>query len=344
MNKNMVSIIITSYGEPDGLKRAVMSLICQSYQEIEIVVVDDNDPNTEYRKKTEQVIDGFDDKRIVYLKHEKNKNGAAARNTGIQAARGEYVCFLDNDDFYLSDRIQNAVTFFEHHVDYDGVCSKIMLVSNGTLREINEILAEKNFYDSMMNNIHLIGTGSNIFLRKRVLDEVKGFDECFQRFQDVEFMLRVAKKFRIGIIDSVDIVKVNSGLHSISFKKLSVATKLLIDKFRDEIESLPEEKKIRFYDERYTQLLLSAFNTGTEEDIEYARQLLQTVRPLSDREKSIENDLASYRKKRKNKEKMLKSSFFRYINSFLKRKNVQRIYRELPEKKVKELRDFLKIK
>jgi len=342
----MISIIITSYGEPYGLKRAIESLLHQSYQDIEIIVVDDNDPDTVHRKKTEKMMAFFTDNRVTYLKHEKNKNGAAARNTGIRAAKGEYICFLDSDDFYFTDRFSNTIEYFQNHKDHDGVCCGVLLISNTIPKELHKIKINGNVYESMLNDEKLmfLGTGSNIFLRKRVLDEVKGFDECFQRFQDVEFMLRVAKKFRIGIIDSVDIVKVNSGLHSISFKKLSVATKLLIDKFRDEIESLPEEKKIRFYDERYTQLLLSAFNTGTEEDIEHARQLLQTVRPLSDREKSIESDLASYRKKRKNKEKMLKSSFFRYINSFLKRKSVQRIYRELPEKKVKELRDFLKIK
>lgn len=342
----MISVIITSYGEPDGLRRAIESLLHQSYQDIEIIVVDDNDPDTVHRKKTEKLMAFFTDNRVTYLKHKKNKNGAAARNTGIRAAKGEYICFLDSDDFYFTDRFSHTMEYFQNHKDYDGVCCGVLLISNTIPKELHKIKINGNVYESMLNDEKLmfLGTGSNIFLRRSVLDDVKGFDERFHRFQDVEFMLRVSKNHKIGTIDSVDIVKVNSGLHSINFKKLNVATELLIDKFRGDIDSLPEEKKIGFYDARYTQLLAAAFNSGTEQEIEQTKQLLQTIRPLSESERSIEKKLKAYRKKRKFKGKILNSKMFCFVNSCLKRKRTRKIYRELTEKKAKEIQSFLKNK
>ena len=97
----MISIIITTYGEARDLKRAVISLQKQCTEDIEIIVVDDNAPDSAFRTETEHIMDCFSDNRIVYIKHDKNKNGAAARNTGLKAAKGEFIAFLDNDDFYL---------------------------------------------------------------------------------------------------------------------------------------------------------------------------------------------------------------------------------------------------
>lgn len=340
----MISIIITTYGEARVLKRAVLSLQKQRTEDIEIIVVDDNDPDSAFRTETEQIMDCFSDNRIVYIKHEKNKNGAAARNTGLKAAKGEFIAFLDNDDFYLSDRIQNAQAFLQQNPSFDGVCCQVLLVSNGLSLRIHRIFQNNHFYSALINNINMLGTGSNIFLRKSVLDDVKGFDERFHRFQDVEFMMRVAKNHPIGVIDSVDIVKVNSGLHSIGFKKLDTATKLFLEKFRSDIDTLTDEHRNAFYDAIYTQLLMAAFSSGTEEDIGIAKQLVESIRPLSDSERSIEENLKDYRKKRKTKEKMLNSSFFCRMNALVKSGRTKQIYNELTPAQEKEVRSFLKIK
>ena len=340
----MISIIITTYGEARDLKRAVISLQKQCTEDIEIIVVDDNAPDSAFRTETEHIMGCFSDNRIVYIKHDKNKNGAAARNTGLKAAKGEFIAFLDNDDFYLSDRIQNAQTFLLQNPSFDGVCCQILLVSNGIPLKIHRIIQNDQFYSAFLNNINVLGTGSNIFLRKSVLDDVKGFDERFHRFQDVEFMMRVAKNHSIGVIDSVDIVKMNSGLHSIGFKKLDTATNLFLEKFRSDIDALSNDNRKAFYDARYTQLLTAAFNSGTEEEIGIAKQLVESIRPLSGSENSIEANLKAYRKKRMTKEKMLNSRFFCRMNALVKSGRTKQIYNELTPAQAKEVRSFLKIK
>ena len=90
----LISIIIPTYGRPTTLKRSIDSVLSQTYSKIEIIVVDDNNPDTESRKETEEVMSTFSDSRIKYLKHEHNKNGSAARNTGIRKASGKYIGIL----------------------------------------------------------------------------------------------------------------------------------------------------------------------------------------------------------------------------------------------------------
>ena len=157
-------------------------------------------------------------------------------------------------------------------------------------------------------------------------------------------MMRVAKNHSIGVIDSVDIVKMNSGLHSIGFKKLDTATNLFLEKFRSDIDALSNDNRKAFYDARYTQLLTAAFNSGTEEEIGIAKQLVESIRPLSGSENSIEANLKAYRKKRMTKEKMLNSRFFCRMNALVKSGRTKQIYNELTPAQAKEVRSFLKIK
>ena len=108
----LVSVIIPTYKRSDYLIRALNSVLMQSYSNIEIVIVDDNDPGSEYRKKTKEKINNYKDlAKIQYIENLKNLGGALARNEGIKAAQGEYVAFLDDDDIFLKDKIKHQMEF-----------------------------------------------------------------------------------------------------------------------------------------------------------------------------------------------------------------------------------------
>lgn len=93
-----VSVIIPTYKGSSALNRAIDSVLCQSYKEIEIIVVDDNDPTSDERKNTEALMSRYiGDKRIRYIKHQRNSNGAVARNTGITAATGKLFVADDSE-------------------------------------------------------------------------------------------------------------------------------------------------------------------------------------------------------------------------------------------------------
>ena len=89
--KPLVSVIITTFNNVEYLPRAIESVLHQTYPEIELIVVDDNPPESEARQETEKVMERYP--QALYLKHPENRNGAAARNTGIRSAGGEYIAF-----------------------------------------------------------------------------------------------------------------------------------------------------------------------------------------------------------------------------------------------------------
>ena len=106
MDNNLeVSVVVTTYKRPDKLGRAIKSVLSQTLKKWELIVVDDNSADTPFRKETESFMEPYlSDSRIRYIKHEKNAGAPAARNTGIKAAKGSYIAFLDDDDFLLKKK------------------------------------------------------------------------------------------------------------------------------------------------------------------------------------------------------------------------------------------------
>jgi len=135
MNRHpLVSVIIPTYGRSELLDRAIDSVLAQTYDNIEIIVVDDNNSNSEHRKHTENVLQKYlQNGQAVYLKHEKNVGGSAARNTGIKASKGEYVALLDDDDEWFPEKIEKQISYFEILGDNIGViyCSYILKEFDG---------------------------------------------------------------------------------------------------------------------------------------------------------------------------------------------------------------------
>lgn len=108
-----VSIIIPTFSRNDTLDRAIKSALGQTYQNIEIIIVDDNPPNSEYRKSTEHLMEKYSvNPKVRYCKNESNLGGAGARNNGIMVAVGDYIAFLDDDDEYYPQNIEKKLNTF----------------------------------------------------------------------------------------------------------------------------------------------------------------------------------------------------------------------------------------
>ena len=109
-----VSVIIPTHKGSGVVQRAVDSVLRQTYKNIEIIVVDDNGRLSEEQLKTEEVLKTYiNDGLIKYVPHEINKNGSAARNTGVRNSSGEYITLLDDDDEYLPDKVETQVNCFK---------------------------------------------------------------------------------------------------------------------------------------------------------------------------------------------------------------------------------------
>lgn len=195
----LVSVIITTYKRPDYLERAIDSVKSQTFRSLEIIVVDDNNAGTKYRRLTEQVMSKYaEEKSIKYIPHSENKNGAAARNTGIQHAQGNYITFLDDDDIYYPEKVEKQVNFLKNTKDFEGVYC-------GWLKEGKESWPkyQGDVTFELLSGLGLIITNS-IMVTKESAIAIGGWDESFRRNQEAAFLLRFFKQgYKIGFVNEL---------------------------------------------------------------------------------------------------------------------------------------------
>ena len=239
-----ISVIIPTYGKPLFLKEAIQSVQHQSLHDFELIVVDDNNPNTEARTLTEALMQKIieTDCRIKYLKHECNKNGAVARNTGFAVAQGKYISLLDSDDAYISDRLQKCYDAMEKAPEsVAGVYTGCEFRFKGKAYHLHKDVKDGNFLVDTLACKFMFCTGSNIFVRKSVVDELNGFDGAFLRHQDYEFLVRVFEKFSLIAIPEVLVIKNNENFNLPDLEKQIAIKKQYLEKFKYIIETLPEK-------------------------------------------------------------------------------------------------------
>ena len=253
-----VSVIIPSYGVPDRLERTVSSVLNQTFQDLECIVVDDNNPDTENRKLTEQLMQRLQakDPRVVYLRHEKNKNGSAARNTGLRAAKGNNISLLDSDDEYLPQRVEKCLKALKDNTDPRIKCvyTGCEYRRNNQPYRIMQNVRTGNFMAEFLAFDFNIYTGSNIFMEKAAADEIHGFDESFTRHQDVEFLIRYFEKYDILGIPDVLVIKNSDGKNTPSAVKFEGIKKHFLETFEPLIKTLTPEQQNRIYGANDRQL------------------------------------------------------------------------------------------
>ena len=141
-----VSVIIPTYNYGRFIERAVNSVLSQSYQDYEIIIIDDG--STDDTKN--RVVVKYHDERIIYIRHDMNRGPSAARNTGIKSSKGEFIAFLDSDDEWEPDKLYHQINLFRN------ASSDIGCVYCGA-RNINMMtMAKTDFYPPILPSRHLV--------------------------------------------------------------------------------------------------------------------------------------------------------------------------------------------
>lgn len=178
---NMITVITPTYNRSEYICSAVDSVLAQTYSDWELLVVDDNKPNSDARKATAEVMSHYSDPRIHYIQNEKNMGGAAARNVGIFQAKGEYIAFLDDDDMYLPDRLEVQLKQMKANnwdvsvmdgatysfVTGEKLAERHQQLRNGMTKE--ELIRSHLLY-------HISGTNSFMY-RTAFIQQIGGFDD-----------------------------------------------------------------------------------------------------------------------------------------------------------------------
>lgn len=259
-----VSVIIPTYKNRGGLVRSINSALSQDYDGLlEIIVVDDNDPNSEYRRNTETTMSQYaTNPKVVYLKHNVNKNGAAARNTGIKTSKGDYIAFLDDDDMFLPGKIAKQVDYLNRHPQYEGVYC--MAQRKG--RPYGNDKSEGDCTREVLVLQTCIYTPCQMF-RRKAIERIRGYDESFRRHQDFDLLLRFFHAgYKIGCIPEIlTEIGTNEGENILKGEKLNELKSYFFDKFRPYIEQedakTPGFRK-KVYAQHYAGVFLSHIKNG----------------------------------------------------------------------------------
>lgn len=239
-----VTVIIPTFGNPKFLCDSIISVLNQTFTDFELIIVDDNNPDTESRKDTEELVNRLmqQDSRVRYLKHMKNMNGAVARNTGFAVAQGKYISFLDSDDEYMPDRLQKCFDVMENASDnIAGVYTGCEFRRGSKVYHIEKNVKPGNFLVDTLACKFMFCTGSNIFVRKSVIDELNGFDGAFLRHQDYEFLVRVFEKYDLASLQEPLVIKNNENFNLPNLEKQVAIKSQYLDKFKYIIDSLPQK-------------------------------------------------------------------------------------------------------
>ncbi len=258
---NLVSVIVPTHKGEEFIQRAVDSILSQTHKNIEVLVVDDNGRNTENQLKTQKEMEKYkDEPRVKYLVHEVNKNGSAARNTGIRASKGEYIAFLDDDDVFRPDNIEKHLALLTKLPDDYGLtyCG-FMNIIPGMKEEIIHPSQEGDvLFDFLVRKMR-VGT-SLILMKREVIDHVKEWDESFRRHQDWEFLARVLQKYKMGRVDNVGLVKYVTSRHNAKQPDVFMKNRIhFLEKMKSIIEQFDKNGQRAIYDVHYSHIGLEYF-------------------------------------------------------------------------------------
>jgi len=195
-----ISVVIPTYNRVELLKRSIDSVINQTIKPFEIIIVDDgsNDGTEAMVKKK------YDSLKLI---KQKNKGASAARNTGIKASSGEWICFLDSDDEWKNNKLEKQITFVANNSDYKFFHSNEIWIKNG--KRINQKKKHKKYggdiFKKCLDMCRI--SPSSVLINKNIFEEIGFFNENLVVCEDYELWLRICDQYKVFFIDEPLIIK-----------------------------------------------------------------------------------------------------------------------------------------
>ncbi|MFP4197893.1 MAG: glycosyltransferase family 2 protein, partial [Methanomassiliicoccales archaeon] len=194
----LVSVVLTTFNRSNLVTRAIRSVLNQTYENLEIIVVDDCSDDD-----TEEIVKSIRDDRLRYFRNKRNEGASSARNRGIDLSRGDYVAFQDDDDEWLPDKLESQVEILSSAPD------KVGLVYCKTLRRrdgeekyfprFKKLCMEGDIHNALLVR-NLIITPAAL-VRKICLKKVGGFDTGLEALVEWELWIRFSKEYEVRYID-----------------------------------------------------------------------------------------------------------------------------------------------
>jgi glycosyltransferase involved in cell wall biosynthesis len=192
----LVSVIIPTYNREKLLKRAIDSVLNQTYKNIEIIVVDDDSTDNTY----EVLRDYIERSKVKYIKHENNRGAQAARNTCIKAARGNWIAFLDSDDEWLPQRLEVELSL-AHKTGVSVVHSECYIKSgdDNELKIYGISPKSGDIYGDLLKSPGPMFQG--LLVKKKCLERIDYLDEAIISYQEWDTAIRLARYYKFGFVE-----------------------------------------------------------------------------------------------------------------------------------------------
>jgi glycosyltransferase involved in cell wall biosynthesis len=233
-NAPRVSVIIPTYNRASVLYYALNSVLNQTFQDFEIFVIDDASTD-----KTPVLMGSIKDPRVHYIRFEENRKAAAARNAGMEKARGDYIAFLDSDDEWWPTKLERQVALMDSLPEEWG-CSYggayVNKVGGLTTHRVFRPKKSGFLVKDLLTGDLVVWTPTFMF-RRICLEHVDLMDEALVRSQDVDFYIRLLEKYKMVAMEE-PLVNIYLVLNKNLAKVVGESRRILLDKHADLIESL----------------------------------------------------------------------------------------------------------
>lgn len=255
----IVSAILTTYnGATRGyLHEAIESVLNQNYKNFELIIVDDGSNDN-----TKSQIESYLQSPNVKYIYQENKGLAAARNLGIKNSKGEFICFLDDDDIWKPEKLQKQIDFFEKNKDDKTgmVFTSIELINERGIKiGIQSHIARGDVYKELLFE-NLVDSPSSVMIKKEVFDKIGIFKEHMRSAEDRELWIRIAKKYHIySINEHLVSYRIHSNKMSVHHKKMEFYTFAAIYYALEDDKYIDEDL---VYNNLYQKFAKKHFNLG----------------------------------------------------------------------------------
>jgi glycosyltransferase involved in cell wall biosynthesis len=230
-NRPLVSVVLPTRNRAHTLRRATDSVLNQSYDRLELIVVDDASTDN-----TVAVVNEINDPRVRYIRLDQSRGGSGARNVGIQQAKGDLIAFQDSDDEWLPEKLTRQWQALAAAAERTGacVCSITYTRSGHTYTTVH---GDGEF--AAGDALHRIARGAGygtvtLLVKREVFAQSGGFDERLPRLQDYELTLRIARNWNLVFVPE-PLVEAHVGDDSLSSSadKYVRATEIILDEHGD---------------------------------------------------------------------------------------------------------------
>ena len=199
MQQGLVTVVIPNYNYAHYLRACVDSVLAQTHPDIEIIVVDDGSKDT-----SKEVLDSYGDKITAVF--QQNQGVSAARNNGAQKGTGEFIAFLDADDVWLPEKVEKQITRFVAdpalglvHVGVDEMDAD----GNSLLIRLEGSDGDATADMLSLGRKGVLGGGTGLMLRRRVFDEIGGFDLRLSTSADWDLSFQAASRYPVGFVHKI---------------------------------------------------------------------------------------------------------------------------------------------